>query len=257
MAQKIGNKIKQLRKARNLSQEALAQILGVSFQAVSKWETHATTPDISLIPAIASYFKISIDELFDYNTWENERIIDGIMRRGYALRYDDPAAAEVLIQEGLKQFPANENLLTLLVYILWALPGREEDLIATCKTLIECATNQGVKCDVLRFLAMAYRRTGQNHLIPEVLEQIPEFYFTKLECVAKLTEGETSLRAARFQMNTSGKSTVEMLRIMAAQHPDEETRTRCHRLAEGILDVFRRENGYTLENPGYEWIDEI
>ena len=65
MAMKIGEKIKVLRKAKNISQETLANILGVTFQAVSKWETGATAPDIALIPPMASFFDVSIDELFD------------------------------------------------------------------------------------------------------------------------------------------------------------------------------------------------
>ena len=63
----IGNKIKNLRRQKNISQEVLAQYLGISFQAVSKWESGMTMPDITLIPALASFFGISTDELFDYN----------------------------------------------------------------------------------------------------------------------------------------------------------------------------------------------
>ena len=66
----LGNKIKQLRKQKNISQEVLAQYLGVSFQAVSKWETGTTMPDVLLIPSIASFFGVTIDELFDFNLWE-------------------------------------------------------------------------------------------------------------------------------------------------------------------------------------------
>ena len=58
----LGNKIKQLRKQRGISQEVLARHLGVSFQAVSKWETEAGMPDVTLIPAIASFFGGSTDE---------------------------------------------------------------------------------------------------------------------------------------------------------------------------------------------------
>lgn len=53
---KMGEKIRALRKDRNLSQEALAKVLGVSFQAVSKWEKGDTYPDVSMIPAVASFF---------------------------------------------------------------------------------------------------------------------------------------------------------------------------------------------------------
>ena len=52
MAMKIGTKIKALRKAKNISQESLANVLGVTFQAVSKWETGTTAPDVSLIPTL-------------------------------------------------------------------------------------------------------------------------------------------------------------------------------------------------------------
>lgn len=258
MAMKIGAKIKALRKAKNISQESLANVLGVTFQAVSKWETGTTAPDVSLIPTLANYFRVSIDELFDYNVWENERTVDEICRRAYKCRYDDPVGAEEILREGLKQFPANENLLTVLVYTLWAIPDRDEELIATCKTLIDCATNDGIKCDVLRFLAMIYHRNGKTDLIQHVLDQIPEFYFTKMECVAKLLNGKQSLDAAQFQMNLSGNSLVEMLRIMAeryAENGDVDKATLCQRLSNGVLDVFSNEGGKLLEIPGYEWID--
>jgi transcriptional regulator with XRE-family HTH domain len=60
----IGIVIRNLRKAKGISQESLAQAMGVSVQAVSKWETQCSYPDIVLIPQIAEYFGVSIDYLF-------------------------------------------------------------------------------------------------------------------------------------------------------------------------------------------------
>lgn len=60
----IGNQIKSLRLEKKVRQEEVAEYLGVSTQAVSKWETGASTPDIALLPGIATYFGVSIDELF-------------------------------------------------------------------------------------------------------------------------------------------------------------------------------------------------
>lgn len=51
---RLGEKIKSLRKQKNISQDVLANYLGVSFQAVSKWENGSTMPDVTMIPAIAS-----------------------------------------------------------------------------------------------------------------------------------------------------------------------------------------------------------
>lgn len=60
----IGKNIKLLRQRQNLTQEQLAGQLGVTYQAVSKWENDTNSPDIALLPQIASLFGVSIDALF-------------------------------------------------------------------------------------------------------------------------------------------------------------------------------------------------
>ena len=62
----IGTKIQTLRRNKGLTQAQLAEILSVSAQSVSKWENHLSSPDISLLPIIARYFGITMDELFNY-----------------------------------------------------------------------------------------------------------------------------------------------------------------------------------------------
>lgn len=253
----LGNNIRQLRRRDKKTQEALAEALGVTPQAVSRWESGGSYPDMNLIPAIASYFRVSIDELFSYNVWENNRTVDEICRKAAKLIVNDASAADELLKEALKQFPGNENLLIVWVYALWVLPGRDEDLIAACKTLIDCATDEGVRCDVLRFLAMVYHRNNKTELIRPVLDQIPEFYFTKKECIAKLMTGQESLDAARFQMNISGKSLIEMLGIMQnryAEAGDCENASLCQRLSDGVLTLFRNEGGKSLEIFSHEWL---
>ena len=61
----IPQTIRQLRLYRNLSQESLADALGVSTQAVSKWECGKALPDITILPRIAQFFHVSIDYLLD------------------------------------------------------------------------------------------------------------------------------------------------------------------------------------------------
>lgn len=64
---KIGNKIKAKRRERNLTQEELASILGVTKAAVSKWENEESYPDIMLLPQIAQLFHMTMDDLFDFS----------------------------------------------------------------------------------------------------------------------------------------------------------------------------------------------
>ena len=61
----FGEKIKQLRRSRDLTQEALADALGISAQSVSKWECAYGYPDITQLPAIANFFGVTIDELLN------------------------------------------------------------------------------------------------------------------------------------------------------------------------------------------------
>ena len=60
----IGTNIRILRQNRKLTQEQLAEKLGVTFQAVSKWETNANTPDIALLPGLSKELGCMIDDLF-------------------------------------------------------------------------------------------------------------------------------------------------------------------------------------------------
>ncbi len=82
----IGNKIKELRLERTLTQEQLAGFLSVSTQCISKWENDVTMPDIQMLPQISTFFGVTIDELFDLtddahinriqNMIENKRLIE-------------------------------------------------------------------------------------------------------------------------------------------------------------------------------------
>lgn len=70
MSESLGKKISELRKEKSFTQEELAEKLGVSPQAVSKWENDLSCPDIMLLPELASLFDVSIDELFGENQKE-------------------------------------------------------------------------------------------------------------------------------------------------------------------------------------------
>lgn len=55
--------LKKLRKDKNLTQEELAGFLGISFQSISKWERNEGYPDITMLPILANYFDVTVDEL--------------------------------------------------------------------------------------------------------------------------------------------------------------------------------------------------
>ena len=65
-------RLTELRKAKHITQIDLANLIGVSFQTISKWENGVTMPDISVLPTLADYFQISVDELLGLKPLENE-----------------------------------------------------------------------------------------------------------------------------------------------------------------------------------------
>lgn len=256
---RLGEKIRSLRKQRDISQEVLAQALGVSFQAVSKWETGATMPDVALIPAIAGFFGVSTDELFDFNLIEQERRIMDIVAQAAALRDDRPAEAEELLRQGLKQYPGNDILLNNLLYTMRA-SERNGEVVTLCKSILEVTRLDEVKYDVLRILAETYHDMGCQDLVKPTLEQIPECYFTKLELDATLLEGEDALRAARQQAHLDRDSLMDMLTRASQlyrQMGETEKAEEYARLAKAVFALFDgREDhmGYTARVR--QWLEE-
>lgn len=110
----IGNQIKQLRLRRGITQEAMAQHFGITPQAVSKWERGAATPDIGMLPAISTYFGVTIDELFALS---EETRMERIQNMLWEVRYFDPAdvenAHQFLLEKGRRE-PENDKPFELL-----------------------------------------------------------------------------------------------------------------------------------------------
>ncbi len=114
----LSEKIRALRKNKNISQEVLANYLGVSFQAVSKWEKGETLPDVTLIPAIACFFEVSTDELFDFNRLETEQKVLKRCGEIAAYRNERPEEAEKAYRDLLKQYPGNDIVMANPLYVL-------------------------------------------------------------------------------------------------------------------------------------------
>lgn len=206
----LGEKIRTLRKSRGISQEILAQYLGVSYQAVSKWETGVSLPDVTMIPAIAAFFEVSTDELFDFNRMELEKRIDQLCCEAAQYRFTDPARSEQMLRDALKHYPGNDIILNNLLYTMRT-PDRNAEVVELCRTILESTKCDEVKYDVLRILAETYHEMGQQDLVKPTLEQIPELYFSKLELSAKLLNGDDALQAALAHANLCRDDLLDML----------------------------------------------
>jgi len=127
MENTLGKRIAALRREKGMKQEELSELLGVSPQAISKWENDQTCPDISLLPTLAKTFGISVDELLSGKKEEKPSVrivpeperkdIKDMMFRiivnsknGEEVRINIPLALiEVLLEGGLNISQVSDN----------------------------------------------------------------------------------------------------------------------------------------------------
>ncbi len=155
----FGENLKNLRREKNLTQEKLADFLGVSFQTISKWERGDTYPDITMLPEIAGFFKISIDDLLGVNRAENEKEITEKLKE-----YDNLTDFD-LMQEIINDLKSKyPNDFRVLIRYLGCLVRFQNDLTAVQSEVIsiynniqENCTNDRIRIKAKRAMIEFYR----------------------------------------------------------------------------------------------------
>lgn len=120
----LGQKIRELRQRDGRTQETLAEAIGVTSQAVSRWEANGGYPDMEMIPSIAHYFGVSIDELFGYNNERSQKInmlVEKIENMNFQNNGVDINIGECIsfARNALIEFPGNEKIMLCLASALY------------------------------------------------------------------------------------------------------------------------------------------
>ena len=161
----ISDNLKELRKKKNNTQEDLSEFLTVSSAAVSKWERGECYPDIEFLPKIASYYDISMDDLFGMGEIKKKERIDEYLTKDHEifLQEDDrPEQAKkriALWHEAQKEFPNNHTVLMNLIYALnypdsdGGLPsGNIEEIVQIGERLVAESTDNDTRSNVIYIL---------------------------------------------------------------------------------------------------------
>lgn len=107
----FGENLKRLRKERELTQEALAECLGVSFQTISKWERGETYPDITTLPEIAAFFEKTIDELLGADKSQREAKIKEYLNLFERMKLNEASSVLAEYEKAAKEFPNEFSIL--------------------------------------------------------------------------------------------------------------------------------------------------
>jgi len=122
---KINEQIRALRRERKMTQEQLAEAVGVSAAAVSKWESGLSVPEISMMIALADYFEVSLDMLVGYEVRSRRKtdMAEDIRRMTAAKQYEE---AQHVAEEALRRYP-NDFAVVFRCAELYATRGMEQD----------------------------------------------------------------------------------------------------------------------------------
>lgn len=121
----IGSVIARERRLRGVTQQELAERLGVSKAAVSKWEVGQSMPDVALLPRIAAYFSLTLDELFGYRCVLSDEEMATLYAELLAEAARDQASALGHLREAVQDHYADFRLLVMMASLLfeWATVG--------------------------------------------------------------------------------------------------------------------------------------
>ena len=203
----FSEKFKQLRKEKDLTQDEIADVFHISPKCVSRWETGANYPDVELLPHIAIFFKVTLDELLgtqeilsEKKTKEYVRDIRNLLNSGKL--YD----AIELARKSVKEYPLNNDLLSHLVQALCAAcseetPEYKENTEKYKNEIITLGEKAGNKTQLIQL----YVKWGMKEEAKRILETMPvEIWDAKEVWYGYVLDGEAQ---KQHQENT-------MMRIM-------------------------------------------
>jgi transcriptional regulator with XRE-family HTH domain len=184
----IGKVIFELRKKNGVTQEQLANAVGVSVPAVSKWETGNSYPDITLLMPLARYLGVTVDDLLHYQSEiSHEKEEEIIKECALSFEKDGFDTGLALCNDYLNEYPNNLRLKYQLASLLpWyaAKSGTSEENVKAAKERAVCLLKDAAKSDdsktrnaALYLLACTYIQMDKSKEAQETLEQLPQQSF--------------------------------------------------------------------------------
>jgi len=169
----LSENLKKYRIIKNLTQEDVAEYLGITAQSVSKWERGESYPDITFLPALANIFETSIDLLIGMDTIRAEETRLNIHNKAVAYqRHGDYDAAEKTYRDALLIYPNKPGMLLGLASTL-ALKGNVNEAIELMERGLPLSINEKQKSTMRATLCFLYLRAGQEEKANRLASELP------------------------------------------------------------------------------------
>ena len=166
----LSENLRKYRCLKNLTQEDVAEFLGITPQSVSKWERSESYPDITLLPALANLFETSIDLLVGMDTIRAEKTRYNIHKKAVAYqRKGDYVSAEKIYRDALLIYPNKPGMILGLASTL-ALKGDTQEAIELMERGLPISNNERQIRATLCFL---YLKAGYEDKASRLASDLP------------------------------------------------------------------------------------
>ncbi len=183
----LGENLRTYRLQKGLTQEQVADVFGVSPQAISRWENGSAYPDVTLLPGIAMYFDVSLDTLLGMNKLRDADAVNEIHRRVHRLvserRYTE---AVTLIKDSLKRYPNNSGLLIELCEVLSQTDNTDEAVAISERVLKLSDISIKARSSVTANLLYLYLRADRKQDAELLLQTLPHVWESREMLKAEL-----------------------------------------------------------------------
>lgn len=240
----ISENLRNFRKAHGNTQEELAEFLTVSPQAVSKWERGEGMPDISILPRIAAYYDVSLDELFGVDEMKKkEKLAE------YYRKYDELSeeglqmeAADLML-EAMKEFPRDVDLGLYRVWALAMINGRDEkltrEMISLCENVLEKSTNQSRRISAIDNLSSAYSDLGDKENAQKYAQMLGTLWSSVEMAMLNILDGEELANHAKWQIiNIVQLANVFLGSVMRGENADVDRRIELNKWYLGLFNAI-------------------
>lgn len=198
---KIGENIKRLRKAKNVTQEQVAEVLGISVTAVSKWERGETYPDITLLFPLAHYFEVTLDELMGYDEEKVQAEIKAVLENYRSLWLTEPEKARRIIETAYREYPDDYEVMH---HYMWNLAGdmadnegktlldHKEEFLGICEKILSGCTEETIRLNAWNMKAKLLHAEGKTEEALAIYrEKYPNWYDTRDQKAEQLFAKDT------------------------------------------------------------------
>lgn len=203
----IGTTIKRLRRERDITQEQLAECLGISASAVSQWECDKSCPDVSQLPILSNIFNVTTDEILSVNIKNNEKRIESLSKEARDLFNGGRGAdAEVMLRRALTEFPNSYKLMEQLSSTLYCNAfscGADkeralDESFELAERVINDCTDIEIKSEAIRTVTDIFVDRGNLADAEKTAKKLPQL--TRNDLLAHVYKGEKLAALYRNKM---------------------------------------------------------